>query len=369
VGVEHGDRGPVLKVFGAALDALPDRRKIAIKHAYMAAAAAQRLPPDDPLDPYDALVPLLRRSPLGPRLQLLGKLPVPAAYVPKPPATHAASVSLDSYRDFFAGTGCADMADTVRDHVATHVLPDAPGVMLGVDHALTGGYLHALAEAAGADDLAVLVLDGHVDAIGADARARMHAAVTGEALDADSLQESFSCQSFLRHLLANGTIPPRQLIIAGIYTEPGPELVSRYGDAAVDFVREYESLRASGVTVLTRDQLRDDPGRLSTALAALPGSASRLYVSLDLDVCASERVPAVRFHDSIGITPEQLLDLADRVADFVAERAIALAGVDVMEIDVHLVDVEPVNRAANETLATAVAFLERLLRATACECR
>ena len=348
-----------MKVFGAAFDALPDRAKIAVKRAYMAAMAAGRLPPGDPLDPYDALAPLLGESQLANRLEFIGKATIPPSLSPRPPPGHGREVSWEAYRESFYGAGSTEAVASVRKLVAEHILPGERGVMIGVDHSLTAGFLTEAVERFGPESLGMLVLDGHLDAIRAAARARLQAAISGDPREQDPPAEGISCQNFLGNLLESGRILPGNLIVAGLYSAPDSELLSRYGEEASAYLDEYDALCTSGVTILTRDAIREDPACLTSALAQL--DVEELYVSLDMDICASSRVPAVRFHDSIGLTPEELSDLATRISALMTERAIGLAGVDVMEIDIHLVDVVPASGGRNETLATAVEFLEKLL--------
>ncbi len=350
---------PSVKVFGAALDAPTDQRRIAIKRAYMAAAAAGHIAPGDPADPYDALTPLLCASKLAERIELVGKVAVPAALTPKPGPAHRHEETEHDDLELTNSAAISTINDRVGELIACRVPSDAIALMLGVDHALTAAAVTAAAATVGADNLGVVVLDGHLDAISAEVRERLHAASQGRVSSADPLLEQLSCQTFIGHLLARELIRPHQLIVAGLYSEPTSELRERLGPAGSAYLDQYQALRASGVTLLTRDELRADPSCLSRALASL--EVSHLYVSLDMDVCASPRVPAVRFHDSVGLSPEELRDIAQQLARFSATHQLRLAGADVMEIDVHLVDLAPLPGVDNETLATAIGFLEELM--------
>ncbi len=148
-------------------------------------------------------------------------------------------------------------------------------------------------------------------------------------------------------------------MVVGVYALPRPELEALYGEAAVLYTEEHAWLKKVGVTVLSQERLRTDPHAFRNALKCFP--AQEIYVSLDMDVCASPRIPAVRFPDAEGLNREELIKLASQLRAFYYERGIPLSGVDIMEIDVHLLDVEPLPDIKNETAATAVAFLETLL--------
>ena len=354
-------RGRPIEVFGAALDVLPHAEKINLKRAYLAARIAGRLGCDDPADPYDALRRPLEHSPLAARLRFEGKFPIPSPWRPKPAPVDTAQVSVESARRFWASSACGDLAERLKHFVAARYQDATLPLMIGVDHGLTGGVVAAVAEAIAPATLGMVVLDGHLDAITAAARCAALDAADGasEPVGVAAPGEPFSCQNFLSHLIAAGRIRPENLIVAGVYAAPGAELVEHFGTGAAGYLREVEQLRAAGVQLLSRDDLRAQPRRFSAALARL--DVDQLYVSLDLDVCASRRVPAVRFHDSIGLDPEELWHLARQLAEFLDTRGVPLAAVDIMELDVHLIDLEPRSATENETVDAVVGFLEALL--------
>jgi arginase family enzyme len=313
--------------FGAAFDILPLPEKAAMKAAYVNALRMGRVSRGDLQDPYDALLPLLAS------VTACGKVPIASAHTSKPAAGDLPALTPAAWRAFLDAGGAAAYVGAVREYVCAHVLPRVP-LLLGVDHALTAGVVQALAAEEGAGRLGLVVFDGHLDAYD------------------HGHGQPYGCQNFLQSLAADGVLDPANLVVAGVYRKPDAALRATLGPAADAYLAAYDALVAAGAQVLERDELAADPGSLDRALARL--AVDRLYVSLDLDVCASERVPAVRFHDSVGLTPGQFAGLAGRLRAHLDRSGVRLAGLDVMELDVHLLGEE-------ETLEVACRFVETLL--------
>lgn len=351
-----------IAVIGAALDALPHPERVAVKRAYAAAAGSGRLADPGPATPYRALLGLLASGALGPRLVPVGEFQIPSYLGPTPEWPDLSRVNPAGYEAFLARDGCRTVAAGLRRYIETNVGAATP-LLLGVDHALTAAAFAALAARKHPDPVALVVLDGHLDAITATARAELWTATQGPgqasgAPRATSTAEPLTCQSFLRALITEGHLDPRNLIVAGIYERPDERLLAAYGPGAKPYLAEFSALEEAGATILERDRLRQHPEDLRAALARL--AATRLYVSLDMDVAASDEHPAVRFRDGEGLAAEELLDLAAILAGHIAQPGIELIGLDVMEIDVHLLASDLSPGSDNRTLATAIRFLERV---------
>ncbi|MFH1537489.1 MAG: arginase family protein [bacterium] len=347
-----------MKVFGAALDALPHPEKVALKRAYLRAAAENRLPEPDPADPYDALRPLLLEEKAFSVSDFIGKFEVDSAFTPKPAPEDFDRISSSSHFDFLDGNGCMKIARSLKSYVEKKVLPAMPAVMIGVDHCLSGGSIMALSESLGAADLSVLIFDAHFDAISSGARKAAFESIFGGVTQAEC-PDTYSCETFVRYLLDEEWILPENLIITGPCDYPADEIPSVSGDGIRQYYDEYRRFESKGITILPRDVLRESREPFKKALEGI--KTKHLYVSLDLDVAASAENPAVRFHDSIGVSPGELFDMAGQIAVRQRNGKFILAGVDVMEMDVHLIDVRPRNGTQNRTLEIAVLFLKTLL--------
>lgn len=354
-----------MKIFGAALDALPHPEKVALKKAYLRAAGDGRVPVPDPADPCEALRPLLLADSTAAESDFIGRFPVETIYTPKPKPEDADGINSRTYFDFLDGGGCRQIALSLKEFVEAKVLPEMPFVMLGVDHSLTGGPVMALSEMLGRDNLAVAVFDGHFDAVSPGSRAAAFKSIFGNSKSLGSskpqidIPDACTCETFLKYLLDEKWLLPQNIVLVGPYDYPDQKLQPDGENGIKRYVDEYRRLETAGVTVLPRDVVRKTPESLAEVLAGI--DARYLYVSLDLDVAASAENPAVRFHDSTGLAPNELYALTTDIAEQISQEKFILAGVDVMEMDIHLIDVQPRKEIENRTLEIAARFLKILL--------
>jgi arginase family enzyme len=123
----------------------------------------------------------------------------------------------------------------------------------------------------------------------------------------------------------------------------------------------YSSFEERGVRVITKQRIREI-GPAEAAREALDGlRAKSIYVSLDADTGAGEQVKAVRFLDTIGLEPEEVVGLCGCIASEVAAGGFGLAGFDVMEIDVHLADIPG---SGDRTIEMCAAAAREIMGAT-----
>jgi len=315
-----------IKLFGAALDPLDHPERVALKQAFVAAEIEGRIPGDLPRDPYDALTRALARKNLK-QVSLIGKLELPGWLSPRPGPEWAAFLDPQNFRDFLDENSCRHLAEDCRRFIAERILPAVPG-LLAVDHSLAGGAIQAVTERYGPEGVTCLVLDSHFDALPASLR-------RPSGRDPFPAPDTYHCGSFLSYLLEAGSLLPQNLILIGVSDYPA--LASRGQDALADAYLAYAD---QGVTFLTKSQVRapDFSQILAQRLDAI--RTPWIYVSLDADVGACAGIPAVRFMDRVGLEAEEILLLAERIGERIAGGPFGLAGFDISEMDVHLLDLD-----------------------------
>jgi arginase family enzyme len=211
--------------------------------------------------------------------------------------------------------------------------------MIGVDHSLTGGVLTTLSEKVGPENLGVLVFDAHTDAVPLSLRSGLiqyasEKGIPGAGRIASTEYEGcYTAGNFLLDLMKSGTILPGNLVIAG--PADGEDGAKETDDPRVrDYCRHLEHLRETGVRVVSRLQLRQG-GPTSLAGVLKKMECSNLYISLDVDVSAQRGVLATRFLEPEGSPCSTILQMVREVAELISRGRFCLAGLDVMEIDVH----------------------------------
>ena len=334
---------PQARLFGAALDYLDDAERVGLKLAYTKALADDVLPPGLPLDPYDAVAPLVR-SIMNGRTALDGKIDIPGWLTPRPGPDDASLIVPSRYRDFMDAGGALVTARSCAK-AASGCLPDVP-VMIAVDHCLSAGPISALSSLHGADSLAVVVLDSHFDAVPPEVR-------IGESCD----WGGGHCGDFLAYLMEDGIISPERLFVVGAGDRPDKT------DDAGEFGRLYHAWIDKGVKVYNRSECREDafPDRLAKDIES--SGARHLYVSLDADVGSCASMNAVRFLDGVGLSEEIILNIGRALGSLCAAGRLELAGADVCEIDVHLLGLLDQNGREDRTAQICAGFLASLFGA------
>jgi len=358
-------------VFGASLDPLDAPEKVEMKRAYLDALGKGRLPVRHPRDPYDLLAPQLACK-LGKGIREAGKLPVEDWLKPRPSPRSRPLLTPARFQDFIDGNGCLEYARRLEDFMAAEVLPRRP-LMVGVDHSLSAGAVGALAALYGRGELRIIVFDAHTDAISTRRRqilyrllrdAERAGVLSGkeDAFPGGGEADSFNCGSFLHHLIDQGRLDPQRLLIIGpADLPPGLAPPGGWNEAEGAAVEDFHRLRDLGVTILGRRELQGEggTGALREALEAL--GKGPCYVSVDLDVGALEAVKACRFMDLFGMSERELAMAVGELASWLEEEGNSLAGLDVMEMDVHLVGLRHRDGSRDRTVQVALKAVERLL--------
>ncbi len=332
-----------VKLFGVALDALDDPERVALKQAYIEASATGRLRPGMPLDPYDAISPIIAQRLAG-SIELCGKLDLPGWLTPRPPVEDAHLVDSVRYREFIDNDEIRTWAEECSRFVERVILPDVP-CMIAVDHAMTAGPLRALASRHDPRETAVVIIDSHFDAIPAG-----HRALSKKHLPCGAA----NCGSFLAGLLDERVILPENLFVAGVSDYPIPGVADVYRKA-------YNSFINRGVTVIPKIEA-DGSALIEKLEYALQRSdCSRLYVSLDADAGACMCMNAVRFMDTEGLDEETIIGLARMMRELLNSDRFEIAGLDVVEVDVHLLDLADIDGAPDRTRRICADFITTLL--------
>jgi arginase family enzyme len=339
--------------FGCSLDC--DERHEALQEKL--AAVPQR---EEIEDPYGAVMSLLRID-LEPDTWLeKGRLTLPTWLEPVPLAAEKGKLTAEDMVRFLDEDGCRHMADRLGAFVKEQIFPHLP-VLIGVDHSLTGGVYRRVAERYAPDEVTLVILDSHTDAIPMSvlAPAIQYDAETNPESVHDpedpllySRPDSYQASSFLYHLLIEGVVPPRNLFVLGISDYP-PKHAFRLKDKRIrNYVRFYQELKTSGVTLITKEELASSPSRIRRILEAI--KTPYLYVSVDMDIGARNALEGVRFLDRQGLNETQLFRLIGHLREVLA-RGTQLVGIDLTEFNPRSPDRENTYRIATRLVKSLLA--------------
>lgn len=317
--------------FGCPLDS--DERQEAVSEKY--ALAGQGAGRDDP---YDHVLGFIRRE-IDPALwREEGSLPVPAWLRPIPPAAELEKIWVENFVQFIDGDGCRACAAALGDMAAQAVFPDIP-CLITVDHSLTGGVLLKLAERLGPENISLVVLDSHLDAVPVPVMAG--AIAYDMETNPNSLHDpndpflqnrpdSYNASSFLHHLVREGVILAENLYLMGISDFP-PKKALRIKDPRIKtYTRLWTGLQARGARLVGKKDLVGGLAKIKAILGHI--KTPYLYISMDMDLGARNALSGVRFQDWQGVSETQLYSLA-RVLRETIQRGVSLAGLDVCEFN------------------------------------
>jgi len=352
------DHGQAYRVFGAALDASDDPLAIGLKHAAM--DAAENGVGDFYADLYDAIAPCLPG--LNRRIELIGKVAIPSWLASRPLPVDRGLVSRERMEAFVRGGGLLRLSTQLKSFVQEKVFPAAP-VMLGVDHSATGGVVSALSEELGPENLGIVVIDQHFDCLPISLRVGTGSLVglslPGETgvLHGAGNDDEYCCGDFWKYLIDSGVVLPENLMFIGVADYPEKEASPGWETYRENYLR-FEKLGCSFFP------LREFEGRYAEKLQTFVKenvATPHVYVSLDLDVGSYRCVHAARYMDREGIDRSALMGIARIVGESARAGKFRLAGVDIMEFNVHFLELETPGGTKDETLGVARDFLAELL--------
>jgi arginase family enzyme len=361
--------GKLIKVFGAALDASDFPLSLQIKQNYLKQLAQNLVITPNFLDPYEGLL-LFSRVLSKDKYHKIGKFPIESWLTPKPNLEDLPLLNQLEFQKFTRKGAIRNYSEKLENYVKKNILPDFP-IMIGVDHSLTGGVLKALSHEYGSEDLLVVICDAHFDGLPANISFNIAKYMNehpdeinpliAEDLNAVDknldIVDNYTCASFLFFLLKEKVINPENLIIFGCQDYPDTKFRSIDDPRIQEFVEFYNDTEQKGVRFIPKSDSSSMIKKLSTFLKET--EKSKIYLSLDTDVGALKEIIATRFRNAIGIDQLTILSAAKSIKNVIDSRKIDLVGLDIMEIETHLLNkVFPKSGRKDQTIKVVDRFLD-----------
>lgn len=292
-------------------------------------------PTDDPLLP---LLEALHQVVADDNWDIGGSVPVPGWLRPIPPAGDRSRVDAGTMVDFIDQNGCREYADKVETLVASTVLPNLPCLVTS-DHALTGGVYSALANHYGKENLSLIVVDSHTDAV---SMSRLAGAIAYDMeTNPNSLYDpmdpynhhrtdSYNASTFIHHLVDAGIVGPENLYILGVSDYPNKKAFRIKDRRIADYVAAWTDLKKKGATIITKKDCQLKLAKVKSLLKKI--RTPYAYVSIDMDIGARNAVEGVRFKNWQGLTETQIYRLIDTLVQ-TGGKEIDVVGMDITEID------------------------------------
>lgn len=289
-------------------------------------------------DPVDGVMTYLSSEIPTDLWDMTGSLPVPSWLGPKPPSEDRSNISTENFISFIDGNGCKKVADEADLFVTSNILPHIP-CMIGIDHSTTGGVYSALSRHYGKENLSLVIIDSHTDAVPMSALAgaiqydaEKNPSSVHDANDPFlyNRPDSYNASSFLYNLLAEKQVAPKNLYIIGVSDYPEKKSLRVKDKRIKKYNQAYTGLKRKGATIITKKECKLNPAKIKGFLKKI--STPYVYVSIDMDIGANNALDGVRFRNWKGLNEAQIYKVTDTVADIFCD-AIQLAGMDICEID------------------------------------
>jgi arginase family enzyme len=289
-------------------------------------------------DPYEEIMKIIRQE-VNPEIWSgKGSLDLPGWLCPIPSLADRGKIKTEAFVDFMDHGGFETYAQQIGDFIATKIFPDIP-CMLAVDHSLTGGAFKKLVELYEPENISLIVLDSHTDAlpmsvlsgtIQYDIESNPDTVYDRNDPFLYNRPNSYNASSFLYDLLAQGVINPHHLYILGISDYP-PKIAYRIKDSRVqNYVRIFSELKRKGVTLLTKKDLLISPNRIKRILNGI--KTPYVYISIDMDIGARNAIDGVRFLERHGLNEKQIYRIVEAMKGLLS-RGVRLAGMDISEMN------------------------------------
>ncbi len=326
-------KGPDRKIifFGCPLDS--DERHESIQEKLVLKGLEEII-----ADPYDGIMEIIRQE-VDPTLwSEKGSVDVPSWLCPIPSLTDEEKIKTEAFVDFMDCGGFEAYAQQIGDFIETDIFPDIP-CMLAVDHSLTGGAFKKLVELYEPENISLIVLDSHTDAIPMSAMAGMIQYDIDT--NPDSVhdrhdpflydrKDSYNASSFIHDLLAKEVLKPKNLYLIGISDYP-PKHAFRIKDLRIEkYVHIFSELKQKGVTMLTKNDFLISPSKVKSILNHI--KTTYVYISIDLDIGARNGIEGVRFLERQGLNERQIYQIVDLLRGLLSTKH-RLAGMDLSEIN------------------------------------
>jgi arginase family enzyme len=345
------------KLFGVALDVSDDPFSLQLKLASLWARQQGQKLHDDP---YEAITEHVTWK--KGRIEPAGRFPLASWLGPRPKPSDRRLVTQERMQQFLDDDGPLKTAQKLRNFVMANILPGVP-VMVGIDHSATGGVVSALSEVLGADKLTVLVLDRHFDALPLSVRMEpvlgMASAYPAGARDlflGMSGEDAYCCGNFWSYLIDKGIVSPERLLFMGVADYPAEKAAPEWET----FREKYLAFEERGCSFFPLHEFERSYSKRLERFLADKIRTPYLYVSLDLDVGAYRCVHAARYMDGPGIEAKALLHIAHLIANGCQSGKFKLAGLDVMEFNMHLLGITTDDGVEDATVPVARDFIQTL---------
>ena len=294
-------------------------------------------------DPYASVMTFIRNEVDQGLWEEIGSLEVPGWLRPVPPPGEKENINVDSFVSFIDNDGCRTFAEMIGEHVVEKIYPQVP-CMVAVDHSLTGGVFKKLITLASPEEVSLVVLDSHTDALPApissdaiayDMETNPHSSYEANDPYLVNRPDSYNASSFLHYLLSEGVVQPENLYIIGIGDYP-PKHSFRVKDPRIKrYSGHYRGLKQKGVTLITKKELMNSPSKVRNILKGI--DTRHMYVSVDMDVGAGNALNGVRFTNRRGLNEKQI----NRISELLHERlsgGVNLIGMDLNEFNPRAID-------------------------------
>ena len=310
-------------------------------------------------DPYDCVMAFIREEVPAELWEEMGSLDVPEWLRPVPASDQKEFMNPEHFVSFVDGGGCSTFSNMLSDHVIARIHPLVP-CMITVDHSLSGGAFRKLAEIYGTDNLSLIVLDSHTDAVpvsvmsGAveyDMETNQDSPYAADDPFLKNRPDSFNASSFIQYLLEEGTLTYRNLTIIGSGDFPSKRSFRTKDERIKRYVRVFSDLRKKGVNLLTKKDLISSPSRLKSVLNGI--HTPYVYISIDMDIGAGNALDGVRFRNRQGLNEKQINNIASRLQALLSSGC-ELVGMDITEINARNV------RMGDRTCRIAADLIKRL---------
>jgi hypothetical protein len=143
--------------FGCALDC--DEREESIREKLEFLQSELRS-----FDAYEGIMEIIRSEVEASLWQEKGSLSVPTWLGPFPLPADKSKLAVGDFAAFLDQDGCRTLADQVGRFIVENIYPGIP-CLVAVDHALTGGAFRALSESHQPEEISLVILDSHTDAL------------------------------------------------------------------------------------------------------------------------------------------------------------------------------------------------------------
>ncbi len=270
--------------------------------------------------------------------ETMGSLQVPSWLGPMPHSEDHSKINTENFISFIDNDGCRKFAGMADQFVTDRVLPDIP-CMIGIDHSLTGGVYSALSRHYGSENISLIIIDSHTDAVPMSvlAGAIQYDMETNPSSVHDvndpflyNRPDSYNASSFVHNLVTEKQVDPKNLFIMGVSDYPDKKFL-RIKDARIKkYTNAYVNLKRLGATIISKKECKLSPKRIKGLLKKI--STPFVYISIDMDIGANNALNGVRFRNWKGLNESQIYKLTDAVTGILSD-SIHLAGMDICEID------------------------------------